>query len=441
MSPREKARTVFALAVLLVLLSAMAAFITAARLRSAQGWVTHTHLVEAALEDFNASVATTGRLRVQYLDTGNEQFLRQEEIAFTDVQKKLARVRDLTADNPLERVNCENLQNLADTRIGLVRQALLMKQGGQSTLQKQSEMTQQIVTVATQTDALTQKMHMQERLLLEERTGTAERLFGWMVFIVMTALAAALVLFLIYYRLLNAELKERERAQASLRNLSVRLMNLQDEERRKFSRELHDSLGQNLAALKMLLPSGDGNQPGNRNLAECMDIVDKSISEIRTISHLLHPPLLDEAGLAVAIKWYVDGFAQRSKIHVETDIPDDLGRLPSAVELTLFRILQEGLTNIHRHSGASKAEVTLARSPGGLVLRIRDHGVGIEEDVLSRFYSENSGTGVGLAGMRERIRELGGRLEIHSDHGTAVEATVPAREEANLGNPGAVAGL
>jgi len=160
-----------------------------------------------------------------------------------------------------------------------------------------------------------------------------------------------------------------------------------------------------------------------------MQIVDKCIAETRTISHLLHPPLLDEAGLAVAVQWYVDGFAQRSKLDVKVEIPQGMGRLPSAIELTLFRILQEGLTNLHRHSGASKAEVTVSQSPGTAVLRIRDYGKGMPAATLARFRNDTTGTGVGLAGMRERVRELGGRFDIASDQsGTLLIVTVPVDE-------------
>ncbi len=149
----------------------------------------------------------------------------------------------------------------------------------------------------------------------------------------------------------------------SLRNLTGRVLQLQDEERRRFSRELHDSLGQYLAAVKMNLHMFSNSQPGNKLLSEAIHLLDQSIAETRTISHLLHPPLLDEARFSSAAKWYLDGFAQRSGIAVKADLPNDLGRLPKPVELGLFRVLQESLTNIHRHSGSSRAEVALKLFP------------------------------------------------------------------------------
>ena len=150
--------------------------------------------------------------------------------------------------------------------------------------------------------------------------------------------------------MLNAELKAREQAEASLRTLSVRLLELQDQERRKFSRELHDSLGQYLVGAKMNLAMLGKSLPDNALIAECLKLLDQAMTETRTISHLLHPPLLDETGFASAARWYVEGFAKRSGIQTSLDMPEDLGRLPSSLELALFRVLQESLTNVHRHS-------------------------------------------------------------------------------------------
>lgn len=430
MSSHQKARAAFASAVLLILLSGLAASITISRLRSAQDWITHGHRVQTALSDLNAALSRSGRLRTEYADSGDPDRLRQYQEVVAKIPEKLHILQQMIADNPVQVAHCEELKVLNEQRMRLMGEAVNLKQSGQSDLEKQAKITQQIVAVAAQTDTLSQQMEAEEQRLLEQRTASAERWFAWIVAILMIALTGALLLFWVHYRMIDTELHALEQAQKSLRGLSARLMNVQDEERRRFSRELHDSLGQDLAALKMLLPMIDKTKAGDPNLAECMEIVDKSITETRTISHLLHPPLLDEAGLAVAVKWYVDGFAQRSKVDVKVEIPDDLGRLPSAIELTLFRILQESLTNLHRHSGTSKAEIILARLPGGMILKIRDFGKGIPPATLERFRSDTTGTGVGLAGMRERIRELGGRFDIYSArNGTLIEVTVPVTED------------
>ncbi len=428
MYSHQKARLAFASAVLLILLSGLSASITISRLRAAQQWVTHGHDVENSIADLNTVINRAGRLRTEYVDSGSPDRLVEYEAALQLIPQKLTALEQLTADNPVQHDTCAKFRALGEQRIRLMRQAVNLKASGLSTLEKQAAITQQIVGIASETDVLTQNMDDVEQRLLEQRTATARRWFSGIVGILLTSLGGALVLFWVHYRLLSQELYALEQAQTSLRGLSARLMNLQDEERRKFSRELHDSLGQDLAALKMLLPM-TGGTPLDRNLAECMQIVDKAIAETRTISHLLHPPLLDEAGLAVAVKWYVDGFAQRSKVDVKVNIPDDLGRLPASVELALFRILQESLTNIHKHSEAAKAEVSVTRLPGGLSLTIRDFGKGVPSHVLKRFRDDATGTGVGLAGMRERVRELGGRFEITADgNGTSIVVTVPVRE-------------
>jgi len=400
------------------------------RLRSAAEWVRHGHDVETSIADLNAFLSRAGRLRSEYVATGAADKLEQYQATAGQIPDKLKNLRHLTADNPVQRDNCAKFSALDEQRIALMQQAVNLKASGQSDFQTQALISRQLVAVASETDILTQNMEGLEKRLLEERTANERTWFMGIVGILMTALGGALILFWVHYRLLNQELAALEQAQASLRTLSSRLMSLQDEERRRFSRELHDSLGQDLAALKMLLPMVDNSRPEDPNLAECLQIVDKAIAETRTISHLLHPPLLDEAGLAVAVKWYVDGFAQRSKVDVKVDIPDDLGRLPTGVELTLFRILQESLTNIHKHSEAAKAEVSVARLPGGLSLKIRDFGKGVPAHILRRFRRDATGTGVGLAGMRERVRELGGRFEISSDGtGTLIAVTVPVREK------------
>jgi signal transduction histidine kinase len=210
------------------------------------------------------------------------------------------------------------------------------------------------------------------------------------------------------------------------RALSAKVLTLQDEERRKFARELHDSVGQQLVAMKMAISVLQSKLPGDNTLQDCLKLLDDSIAETRTISHLLHPPLLDEAGLNSASRWFVEGFGRRSGIDVSLDIHDGAGRLPEATELVLFRVLQESLTNVHRHSGAKRADVSLQTANNQVILRVRDYGSGMPPAVVESLRLDGSGGGVGLAGMTERIREIGGKLEIHSSAvGTEIVARVP----------------
>jgi signal transduction histidine kinase len=228
---------------------------------------------------------------------------------------------------------------------------------------------------------------------------------------------------------LESEIKVSEKKEEQLRNLSLRLMTLQDEERRRIARELHDSAGQTLAAMKMsiaLIHRIEGARPDVLRLVDDLEaLADEALQEVRTTSYLLHPPLLDEAGIASAARWFVEGFARRSGIRVDCDIPERMERPRRDCELVLFRVLQESLTNVHRHSGASSASVRLTRDTDQLQLEVGDNGTGIPEERLRRF-NTSVGTGVGITGMRERVRELGGHLEIHSvKSGTTVSVALP----------------
>jgi signal transduction histidine kinase len=228
---------------------------------------------------------------------------------------------------------------------------------------------------------------------------------------------------------IGVELKLRA-SERSLRELSGRLLKMQDDERRHLGRELHDSVGQYLAVLKMGLEvlkseksSGDG--PEKQQFTECVRLVDQSIMEVRTMSYLLYPPMLEEMGLETAISWYLDGFAKRSGVVTTFAMPNPVGRVHRDVELAIFRILQEGLTNIHRHSGSPTAQVRLVKTDGEVCIEINDQGKGIPSPVLESTQDVCGTVGVGLRGMTERMRQLGGRLEVVScASGTMIRATV-----------------
>ena len=227
---------------------------------------------------------------------------------------------------------------------------------------------------------------------------------------------------------ITSQVQAQQRLQDSerqLRTLSSRLLRLQDEERRKIARELHDSTAQSLSALEMnmsLLEPVVGDEHMQRIVAETRQIARDCCLELRTISYLLHPPLLDEVGLPFAIEWFADGFAKRTSIEVRPQIMPGFPRLDSEVETTLFRIIQEAMTNIYRHSGATRAWITLNRKNTAIELEIRDNGSGFPEGDGTK--GGGSG-GVGLAGMRERLAELGGRLEIHSSpYGVSIAANI-----------------
>lgn len=220
------------------------------------------------------------------------------------------------------------------------------------------------------------------------------------------------------------------RQSAQLRDLSVRLLRTQDEERRHIARELHDSASQTLAALGLSIAQLTAEAKSNPALATCVEgaegLVRHLSQELRTTSYLLHPPLLEEAGLSSALRWYVQGLAERSGLNIELKLPDDFARLPDDVELVIFRLVQEGLTNIHRHSGSKTAVIRVAREGDRISVEVQAQGKGISRERLAEIQSQ--GAGVGITGMRERIRQFGGELTIDSNAlGTTIRTTLLAK--------------
>jgi PAS domain S-box-containing protein len=215
----------------------------------------------------------------------------------------------------------------------------------------------------------------------------------------------------------------------TVQTLSSSLMHVQDDERRHIARELHDSAGQTLTVLGMNLAmvsqlAGAGDPQLREQVSEAQKAVEQLTQEIRTASYLLHPPLLDEIGVAAVLKWYVEGLAERSGLKISLDLPEDLGRFSRDAELVVFRVVQECLTNIHRHSGSKTAAIRLALCDGVVAVEVQDSGKGMSDEKLAEI--ESSASGVGVRGMRERVRQLGGQIRIHSDaSGTTVSITLP----------------
>jgi signal transduction histidine kinase len=221
-----------------------------------------------------------------------------------------------------------------------------------------------------------------------------------------------------------------EMTNLGLRRLSARLLQVQDEERRRIARELHDSTGQSLALLSMSLSSLEAkavaaNPELAEGVSESIGIVKQVSAELRTLSYLLHPPLLDEIGLGSALRWYIDGFGQRSRIKINLELPGEMERLSRNLETAIFRVVQECLTNIHLHSQSPTATIRLQRLPDKITLEIGDEGKGISPEKLSKVNSSGL-SGLGLRGMRERIKDFQGDLEIVShEKGTQIKVIVP----------------
>ena len=239
--------------------------------------------------------------------------------------------------------------------------------------------------------------------------------------------------------LAHENVTDLKQAEAVLRDLTGRLLRLQDEERRRIARELHDGAGQNLVALSMNLARlermGHGDERLRAIVADSLGLVEQSLQEMRTLSYVLHPPTLDGVGLASAARWYVEGFARRSGIEVHLDLSPGTERLPQEVESALFRVIQESLINIHRHSGSGTAGIRLRREAGVVRLDVTDEGAGIAH-VVQEHGDGHESSGGGIAGMRERLRQLGGHLQIQSTtRGTTVIAVAPLPGEADAPHP------
>jgi len=238
----------------------------------------------------------------------------------------------------------------------------------------------------------------------------------------------------------STDIEDRRRAEAKLeeslsrlRALTGSLMRAQDDERRRIAQMLHETTAQDLVAVKMLLAglarTTMFSDAGRGALSESVELIDRSIAGVRTLSYLLHPPFLDESGLLAAVRWYVRGFADRSGIVVDLDVPPALERLPKDLESALFRFVQEALTNIHRHASSVTACIRLRTERDSVALEITDQGRGMSADVRSSVTAGSGAPGVGLAGIRERLQQLGGVLDIDSnDRGTTLRATVPLPE-------------
>ncbi len=237
---------------------------------------------------------------------------------------------------------------------------------------------------------------------------------------------------------LNRELRNRiaqvaeSRSQLELRTLelqrvSSQLLHIQDEERRRIARELHDDLGQQLAALKMTLDIRNQGAKSDE-LSQALELTDGAIAKVRNLSYLLHPPLLDESGLLPAIHWFVDGFKKRSNLNISVDSkPSTFPRLSREVETSVFRIIQECVTNVYRHSGSSDARIEIHQQPDRVIIRVRDFGKGIE--INTTVGALPIVTGAGIGGMRERLKQFGGELIVtRVEPGTLVEATIPLFE-------------
>jgi signal transduction histidine kinase len=429
----KKVISPFAIALILLCLSGAAATVTIVRLHTSEALVNHTYGVEVSIGDLESALADVGRSRVAYISSGSTEALEKFNASTLRVAPAMARIRQLISDNPTQLGLCDLLESNANLRMGFSVQSVELRLHGQTDPAQQLQITSDVAKAAFETAALSQQMRQNEDHLLESRSHLSQFLFTATLWILVALFVTSAFMFWVHYRLLNHELRQRRAAESHLRQLSGDLMRVQDDERKKFARELHDGLGQNMVAAKMATDLLLKRHPDEPQFKELSALLDDSLLQTRTISYLLHPPLLEELGLVFAAKWLIEGYTKRTGVDVSLEIPAQSERLPRQIELALFRILQEALTNIHIHSKSKRAEVAIQINPHEVMLLVRDFGKGISAETIANLEVNGALAGVGLAGMRERVKELGGKLKIRSD-GTGTEITVnmPNVAEADL---------
>ncbi|MGD0962436.1 MAG: ATP-binding protein [Candidatus Acidiferrales bacterium] len=436
MSSNEKARLTLFVALLLLTLSGIGASVAIIRLYLSEGWVRHTYTVEVALGDLESALAGVGTSRVAYIDSPSSESWQKFRDAIQKVPVVIARIRSLTSDSPNSGGLCDRLQENADRRIALSVQSVELVQRNQSGPTQQMQLTAEVGETAVATATIEHEMRGNEDNLLAQRSHITKLLFGITAGILIVSFTLSAVMFWIHNRMLQRELHEREAAEQQLRKLSIQLLRVRDDESRRFARELHDGLGQTMVAAKMMAESLASQNPSNPKFEELAKLVQEAAAQTRTISYLLHPPMLDELGFASAAEWFIEGFTQRTGVAVAKHISPGVEHLPKDLELALFRILQESLTNIHRHSKSAKAEVSVSVMSQEITLIVSDYGGGIPPETLENFLTKGTHVGVGLAGMKERVTEFKGDLEIRSDRaGTKIIVKMPVTSRPEIAIP------
>jgi signal transduction histidine kinase len=434
-SLERKAAAGFTVAMISVVGLCLLQYRTERRLTDNSQWVSHSHDVLRELAFARTSLNRADASAQSMVITGDVGYIDEYARAVAGFSRHLQYLRMLTVDNATQQHNLDRLQPSADNAISALQAEIDARKSPQFAKAQPLALEASVRQSTDDVRSVISDMETEEWELLRQRTEAAERssrraregilLGGLLALLFIGAFAVALLL----------DIEERKHAEESLRALSGRLLQMQEDERRHIGRELHDSLGQYLSALKMRLESlrTDVGPAGDRaieELGECIRLAEQSVNEVRTASYLLYPALLDEMGLQTAIPVYLDGFSKRCGVKTTFESSSDLGRANRDVELALFRVLQESLTNVHRHSSSATADVRIMREGAAIRLEVTDAGKGMSRERLAEFQKGSPGQmGVGLRGMNERVRQFGGKLEVSSDlRGTKVRVTIPVAD-------------
>jgi signal transduction histidine kinase len=433
---------VLGIPILLLAIIGVIADRTTSAYATSEQWVSHTHEVETALETLRANVFKMQDSRNRYVFAADNAGLTNYDAAAQAIPSDLKYLRHLTVDNPNQQTRLDQMDLLIHQKLSQMQQSVELRKSGTRDAEKQKAFTDQCEALTGQMVDMLKGMRDEEASLLKQRVVISAENYQRVRVVLGIAVAAIVVILLINFGRLLLELRNRMRAEAAVRRLSSHILRLQDAERRKVARDIHDGIGQYFAASKMtvqvVLQGESLSEAQRKALEEASSLMEQGMAEARTLSHLLHPPLLDEMGFRAAAEWYVNGFTQRSKIQVKLIAPRNLDNIPKDLELVLFRVLQEALTNIHRHSGSASAEIRISSVTGHVTMEVEDWGKGIAPAMLDDF-RRKTGTGVGLAGMRERVDDFQGEMDIASQgRGTllTVQMPLPKMEEATAGASG-----
>jgi signal transduction histidine kinase len=431
-SPRL-AWQLFVAAILLLLGFAYFGLSRAQQYRESLEWVNHTLQVEAEVAALRADIAASSAARYQV--PTDPKALARYAAASGAVEGVIDQLEKSTSDNGVQQANIAKLRPAVEQEMRAIAQGM---PGAPDKAKDAAEATE--VEMGDATNSVLQAMRAEEEQLLSTRMLISDRDRETLRTVLIAGMLTVLGIMIFAFRTIFVQLSLREAAERAVRKLSAHILRIQDAERRRLARELHDGVGQIFAGLSMELDTLSRTTKLDGKQKDCLDgaseLAREGLTQTRTISYLLHPPMLEEFGLEQAATWYVEGFTNRSKIAVNLKFSQPFQRLPEALELVLFRVIQESLTNVSRHSGSDRADIAATLHPERVSLVIRDFGKGIPEDLLKGIEQSFSGAGVGLGGMRERVAELGGKLAIESNsQGTSITVSLPllAEQEATAG--------
>lgn len=428
----------FATVVVIVVGAGTLAYFTQRGIIRGRDWVIHTYRVQSQLSELQIEIMRARDAEVNSLVTRDTSELPVSREQAQLAVHTLDELRWLTKDNAAQHQGLDQLYPLLKKVKSLIEQypgsiGMALSPEGRT---RQYEIGNWEAKISAVVDA----MQKAEESLLEQRLSAWNHLFRRNVLILAMAFGIVTLMLAYHFRRLVVEVartKARERQvrdnAESYRAMSARILELQDSERRRTARELHDSIGQFLAGLKINLNQLETGPRGDprRLIQQTIELTDCALQEVRTLSHLLHPPLLEELGFVSTARGYLDEYGKRSQIQVSLEVEDPFERLPREIEIALFRVLQEAVTNVYRHAEARSVVVRIACHDGLVSLLIADDGKGIPREILAKF-QQGAAPGVGLAAMRERLAEFGGELKLESSPtGSVVQAFIPIDHCAN----------